>query len=125
MARACAEAGAKAIALFDANQDLGDASAAELHAKTGLPVTFYKVDVRDGGAINAAVQSVCNTYGVPDVLVNSAGIADSNLPAETYDAAMFRRLVDINLTGSFLMSQAGQWDLVFLSNVFCLCVIFW
>ncbi|KKY30422.1 putative d-arabinitol 2-dehydrogenase [Diaporthe ampelina] len=106
MARACAEAGAKAIALFDANQDLGDASAAELHAKTGLPVTFYKVDVRDGGAINAAVQSVSDTYGVPDVLVNSAGIADSNLPAETYDAAMFRRLVDINLTGSFLMSQA-------------------
>ncbi|KAL1862647.1 hypothetical protein Daus18300_008445 [Diaporthe australafricana] len=106
MARACAEAGAKAIALFDANQDLGDASAAELHQKTGLPVTFYKVDVRDGGAINAAVQAVGEAYGVPDVLINSAGIADSNLPAETYDAAMFRRLVDINLTGSFLMSQA-------------------
>lgn len=106
MARACAEAGAKAIALFDANQDLGDTSAAELHAKTGLPVTFYKVDVRDGGAINAAVQSVAKTYGTPDVLINSAGIADSNLPAENYDAAMFRRLVDINLTGSFLMSQA-------------------
>ncbi|KAI3394398.1 hypothetical protein diail_2810 [Diaporthe ilicicola] len=106
MARACAEAGAKAIALFDANQDLGDASAAELHNKTGLPVTFYKVDVRDGAAINAAVQSVGETYGVPDVLVNSAGIADSNLPAESYDAAMFRRLVDINLTGSFLVSQA-------------------
>lgn len=106
MARACAEAGAKAIALFDANKDLGDTSAAELHAKTGLPVTFYKVDVRDGGAINAAVQSVVKTYGTPDVLINSAGIADSNLPAENYDAAMFRRLVDINLTGSFLMSQA-------------------
>ncbi|ROW03048.1 hypothetical protein VMCG_05706 [Cytospora schulzeri] len=106
MARACAEAGAKAIALFDANQDLGDASAAELHKKTGLPVTFFKVDVRDQGAINAAVQSVCDLYGAPDVLVNSAGIADSNIPAETYDAAMFRRLIDINLTGSFLMSQA-------------------
>ncbi|KAK5661972.1 hypothetical protein OQA88_10083 [Cercophora sp. LCS_1] len=106
MARACAEAGAKAIAIFDANQDLGDEAAAELHQKTGLPVSFFRVDVRDGNAINAAVQNVVDLYGAPDVLVNSAGIADSNIKAETYDPAMFRRLIDINLTGSFLMSQA-------------------
>ncbi|KAK4241473.1 hypothetical protein C8A03DRAFT_30334 [Achaetomium macrosporum] len=106
MARACAEAGAKAIAIFDANQDLGDEAAAELHQKTGLPVSFFKVDVRDGNAINAAVQNVVDLYGTPDVLVNSAGIADSNIPAETYDPAMFRRLIDINLNGSFLMAQA-------------------
>lgn len=106
MARACAEAGAKAIAIFDANQQLGDESAAELHQKTGLPVSFFKVDVRDGDAINAAVQNVVELYGAPDVLVNSAGIADSNIKAETYDSAMFRRLIDINLTGSFLMSQS-------------------
>ncbi|KAK5987871.1 Mannitol 2-dehydrogenase [Cladobotryum mycophilum] len=107
MARACAEAGAKAIVIFDANQELGDASAAELHQKSGgLPVSFFKVDVRDGAAINAAVDSVVEMYGAPDVLVNAAGIADSNIKAETYDPAMFRRLIDINLTGSFLMSQA-------------------
>ncbi|KAK3998352.1 hypothetical protein QBC44DRAFT_3243 [Cladorrhinum sp. PSN332] len=106
MARACAEAGAKAVVIFDANQDLGDESAAELHQKTGLPVSFFKVDVRDGHAIDAAVQNVVDLYGPPDVLVNSAGIADSNIKAETYDPAMFRRLIDINLTGSFLMSQS-------------------
>lgn len=106
MARACAEAGARAIVIFDANQQLGDESAAELHGKTGLPVTFFKVDVRDGDAITAAIDSVEELYGAPDVLVNSAGIADSNIKAETYDPAMFRRLVDINLTGSFLMAQA-------------------
>ncbi|KAK9424388.1 putative D-arabinitol 2-dehydrogenase [Seiridium unicorne] len=106
MARACAEAGAKALVIFDANQELGDESASELHGKTGLPVTFFKVDVRDGAAINAAVESVVSLYGAPDVLINSAGIADSNIKAETYDPAMFRRLIDINLTGSFLMSQA-------------------
>ncbi|KAI1325059.1 short chain dehydrogenase [Xylariaceae sp. FL0255] len=106
MARACAEAGAKALVIFDVNQELGDESAAELHQKTGLPVSFFKVDVRDGAAINAAVEACVETYGVPDVLINSAGIADSNIKAETYDPAMFRRLIDINLTGSFLMSQA-------------------
>lgn len=106
MARACAEAGAKAIIIFDANQDLGDEAAAELHDKSGLPVSFFKVDVRDGAAINAAVDSVVDMYGAPDVLVNAAGIADSNIKAETYDPAMFRRLIDINLTGTFLMSQS-------------------
>ncbi|KAI9151828.1 NADP-dependent mannitol dehydrogenase [Paramyrothecium foliicola] len=106
MARACAEAGAKAVIIFDANQELGDQAAAELHEKSGLPVSFFKVDVRDGAAINAAVDSVVEMYGAPDVLVNSAGIADSNIKAETYDPAMFRRLIDINLTGTFLMSQA-------------------
>jgi short subunit dehydrogenase len=81
MARACAEAGAKNIVIFDANQELGDEAAAELYQKTKIPVSFYKVDVRDGNAINAAVDRVCETYGVPDVLVNSAGIAEYVLPS--------------------------------------------
>ncbi|GLI78808.1 hypothetical protein PoHVEF18_007129 [Penicillium ochrochloron] len=106
MARACAEAGAKNIVIFDANQELGDEAAAELHDKTGLPISFYRVDVRDAAAITASVEACVEKYGVPDVLINSAGIADSNIKAETYDVAMFRRLIDINLTGSFLMSQA-------------------
>lgn len=31
----------------------------------------------------------------------------SNIPAETYDMAMFRRLIDINLNGSFVCAQAA------------------
>lgn len=106
MAEALCEAGAKAMIIFDANQELGDQSAAELHERTGVPVHFYKVDVRDGGAIIEAVNAVVENYGAPDVLINSAGIADSNIKAEDYDHAMFRRLIDINLNGSFLVAQA-------------------
>lgn len=78
MARACVEAGAKAIIIFDANQELGDKSAAELHQLTGskIPVEFAKVDVRDGKAIDDAINSVVEKYGAPDVLINSAGIAE-------------------------------------------------
>ncbi|KAE8356808.1 hypothetical protein BDV28DRAFT_126573 [Aspergillus coremiiformis] len=106
MARGCIEAGAKKIVIFDVNQELGDEAVTELHDQTGLPISFYKVDVRDADAINAAMEACIEKYGVPDVLVNAAGIADSNIKAETYDVAMFRRMIDINLTGSFLMSQA-------------------
>ena len=78
MARACIEVGAKAIIIFDANQQLGDESAAELHKLTGskIPVEFSKVDVRDGQAIDDAVQAVVAKYGAPDVLINSAGVAE-------------------------------------------------
>lgn len=106
IAEACAASGAKTIIIFDANQQLGDESAAELHKRTGVPVQFYKVDVRDGGAIIEAVNAVVEQFGAPDVLINSAGIADSNIKAEEYDHGMFRRLIDINLTGSFLTAQA-------------------
>ena len=78
MARACVEAGAKAIIIFDANQELGDESAAELHKLTGskVPIDFAKVDVRDGQAIDDAIAAVVEKYGAPDVLINSAGIAE-------------------------------------------------
>jgi len=108
MARACVEAGAKAVVILDANQELGDIAVEQLHKLTGnaVPVSFFKVDVRDGDAISAAIDAVVAKYGAPDVLINSAGIADSNIKAEEYDANMFRRLIDINLTGTFLISQA-------------------
>ncbi|KUJ12445.1 putative D-arabinitol 2-dehydrogenase [Mollisia scopiformis] len=90
MAQACAEA------------------VAELHKLTGdsVPVAFYNVDVRDENAITESIAAIVKAYGVPDVLINSAGIADSNMPAETYDTKKFARLIDINLNGSFLMAQA-------------------
>ncbi|KAF3164962.1 hypothetical protein TWF106_009915 [Orbilia oligospora] len=37
----------------------------------------------------------------------SAGIADSNIKAEEYPLDKFRRLIDINLTGSFICAQAA------------------
>ncbi|PFH57127.1 hypothetical protein XA68_15478 [Ophiocordyceps unilateralis] len=106
MARACAEAGAGAIIIFDANEQLGEQAAAELHSQSGVPVAYCTVDVRRAEAIDSAVRDVVDRWGVPDVLVNAAGIADSNIKAENYDPQMFRRLIDINLTGTFLMSTA-------------------
>ena len=78
MARACIEAGAKSIIIFDANQENGDKAAAELDALTGGAVTvaFSLIDVRDGNAVTEAVNAVVEKFGTPDVLINSAGIAE-------------------------------------------------
>ncbi|MCJ1387592.1 hypothetical protein MMC18_000435 [Xylographa bjoerkii] len=129
MAQALAEVGIKAIALIDVQQEIGDAAASELHESTGIPVQFYKVDIRDEKAIAEVVIKVTKEFGSLDVMINSAGIAEydpphswtgtliqelinvpsSNIKAEEYDTVMFRRLIDINVTGAFLVAQAcGQ-----------------
>lgn len=106
MAQALAEVGIAGIAIMDVQQELGERSAQALSEQTGIDVRFYKVDVRDGHAINQAVQDVKDHYGSIDVLISAAGIADSNIKAENYDTEKFRRLLDINITGSFLVAQS-------------------
>lgn len=39
-------------------------------------------------------------------------LCSSNVKAETYDAEKFRRLLDINITGSFLVSQAAAQAMI-------------
>lgn len=76
MSQALAEAGAKAIALLDVKQELGDAAAAELHSTTGIPVRFYNVDVRDEKAIADVTAKVTADWGSIDIVINSAGIVE-------------------------------------------------
>ncbi|KAL8865336.1 MAG: hypothetical protein Q9174_006941, partial [Haloplaca sp. 1 TL-2023] len=106
MAQALAESGASSIALLDLKQELGETAASELSSSAKIPVKFYKADVTDAEASSKAIDEVVSTFGSVDILVNSAGIVNSNIKAEDYDIAMFRRLMDINLTGSFIVSQA-------------------
>lgn len=107
MSEALCEVGCKAIAIMDVLQEHGDSAALELNKKYNIPAAFYKVDVRDAEAVKEVMTSIAADLGSVDVLLCSAGIADSNMPAETYDIERFRRLIDINLTGTFLCAQAA------------------
>jgi NAD(P)-dependent dehydrogenase (short-subunit alcohol dehydrogenase family) len=107
MAQALCEAGASGIAILDVLKQHGDAAAAELYEKCGTPAHFYQVDVRNAEAVHEVIANVVSEFGRIDVLINSAGIADSNIKAEDYDTEMFRRLLDINITGTFLTAQAA------------------
>ena len=76
MSQALAEAGAKATAILDVKQDLGDRAAADLHDTTGIPTQFYKVDVCDETAIANVVAKVKNDLGSVDIVINSAGVVE-------------------------------------------------
>ncbi|KAF2494513.1 NAD(P)-binding protein [Lophium mytilinum] len=105
MAQAMAEVGAKGIAIIDQKRDIGVPAAEELSAQTGVDVRFYQVDIRDSAQIAGAVKDIKEHYGQIDVLVNSAGIADSNIPAETYEDDMWEKTIDINLNGAFKIGR--------------------
>ncbi|KIT16888.1 SDR family NAD(P)-dependent oxidoreductase [Jannaschia aquimarina] len=63
-------------------------------------------DVTDEASIAEALAATERDLGAPSILVHSAGIAGSNAPVTDYDPAEFRRIVDVNLTGTFLVNRA-------------------
>lgn len=63
-------------AVVDVQTDVGDKAAQELGEQTGVDVRYYRVDVRDGGAMGQTVQGVEEHYSTIDILVNATGIAE-------------------------------------------------
>lgn len=107
MAQGLAEAGVKSIALFDANKDTGPEAVDILTNAVGSGVTFHFVDVRKETDIKKAVEDTIKLHGPIDIVVNAAGIAPSNLKAETYDVDEFRRVLDVNLWGTFIINKTA------------------
>ena len=63
------------------------------------------VDVSDWEQVERA-RTATLARGPVDIVVNSAGIAGPAAPLDNYDIAMWRRIIDINLTGTFLVNRA-------------------
>jgi NAD(P)-dependent dehydrogenase (short-subunit alcohol dehydrogenase family) len=62
-------------------------------------------DVTDEERVEAFARRVQERFGRVDVVVNNAGISCIQRATDT-SAAQFRRVVDVNLTGAFLVSRA-------------------
>lgn len=70
--------------------------------------SYYLLDIRDEDKVEAVVKEIFEKEGDLDVLVNNAG-GNFVSPAVAMSAKGFRTVIDINLTGTFLMSRAvGQ-----------------
>ncbi|MBP2364380.1 GolD/DthD family dehydrogenase [Pseudonocardia parietis] len=78
---------------------------ADLTDVTGC-ASAHRVDVADPDAVDACVREVVDRHGRLDILVNSAGIALLD-PALELGIEAWRRTLDVNLTGSWLMAQAA------------------
>lgn len=63
------------------------------------------MDVRDAGAVNAAVEDTVRSLGSLDILVANAGVVSTG-PVENVTDEIWNQLVDTNLTGVFHLLRA-------------------
>jgi NAD(P)-dependent dehydrogenase (short-subunit alcohol dehydrogenase family) len=96
-----AKAGARVVA-GSTNPDKVSAIKAEL----GEGHDATPINVADERSVVAAVDFAAKRFGRLDVVVNAAGVIKRQASLEM-SAEEFRRIVDVNLTGSFLVAQAA------------------
>ncbi|KAJ8098494.1 hypothetical protein POJ06DRAFT_302436 [Lipomyces tetrasporus] len=106
MAEGLCAAGLSGIAILDLQSDLGESACEQLYSEYGVSARFYRLDVRDEGAVQNAMESIVRDLGKIDILILSAGVAD-HVHAENYSPAKFHRVIDINLNASFVCAQAA------------------
>jgi NAD(P)-dependent dehydrogenase (short-subunit alcohol dehydrogenase family) len=98
-----AEEGAN-IACLDLAEELNEAVAAECR-DLGVEATAWKCNVTDKENITNIVNTVMKNWGRIDILVASAGIYTGS-PLPEVSLMQWQRVIDINLTGTFLSNQA-------------------
>jgi NAD(P)-dependent dehydrogenase (short-subunit alcohol dehydrogenase family) len=79
--------------------------------KRGVPVLAIAGDVSLERDVDRIHRQVIEAFGRADVLVNNAGISSIH-PALEIDVAEWRRVMDVNLLGPFLMCRAFGRDMV-------------
>lgn len=95
------------VALVDVDAGALDAVASELGG--GDSVLALPADVRDEAAIEGAVASAVGAWGGLDIVVGNAGVqlAGQDDRADRLSLEVWRRTIDINLTGMFLICKHG------------------
>ncbi|WP_433714448.1 glucose 1-dehydrogenase [Nocardia sp. CA-084685] len=108
-ARGMGAAHARALVAEDARVLLGDIldeEGAALAKEIGDNAAYVHLDVREKQQWQDAVAEAVQCFGSLNVLVNNAGIVNGNLLVD-FELAEWRKIIDINLTGTFLGMQAA------------------
>lgn len=103
IAHAYAAAGAN-LSIVANDEDVA-AAAEELRQRCGRPVRAVVADIAEPSSLNGLFEEI----GRIDVLVNNAGLELMTRIDDAADEveAIFRRILDINVTGTFLVSRAA------------------
>ena len=81
--------------------------AAAGHPETGKDegLTSHRVDVSDSSKVEAALEELVSRLGVPDILINNAGIIADDFASEL-SVEDWERVLKVNLSGTFIPCKA-------------------
>ncbi|HTY16513.1 MAG TPA: glucose 1-dehydrogenase [Myxococcota bacterium] len=105
IARRLAAEGADVALTYTKGADAA-ASVVEKLEGFGRKAIAIRADAADARAVQAAVEATVTAFGRLDILVNNAGTADPK-PFEENSIEELDRLVDINVRGVFVATQAA------------------
>ena len=102
IARGLAQAGARVV-INARNAEKLERAVATLVGE-GLAASGCRFDLINGAEVRERVAALEQEVGRIDILVNNAGIQRRS-PLEQFDEKLWREVLDINLTGLFLVTQ--------------------
>ncbi|MFC7078451.1 MULTISPECIES: SDR family NAD(P)-dependent oxidoreductase [Haloarcula] len=110
IAQKFADEGASVVVNYRSAADLAEEVVSEIEADGGEAVAV-QADVSNYDEVAAMVEATVEEFGSLDVLVNNAGIVETD-PAEEFDIETWRRVVDVDLTGTFICSQLAAKEMI-------------
>ena len=72
-----------------------------------IKVLTHPCDIRDPHDVDALFRAARRQFKRLDILINNAGIAHTNLPVEKLPFPVWKDVLETNLTGTFLVTQAA------------------
>ena len=101
MARRFAAEGAR-VAAIDVRVD----EARRVARVIGASAIAIEADVSSAAAVAQSVERTIDAFGVPDIVVNNAGVTHRNRPILEVDEETFDRIFDVNVKSIFHMVRA-------------------
>ncbi|SLM12966.1 3-oxoacyl-(Acyl-carrier-protein) reductase [uncultured spirochete] len=129
--KSLAERGAK-VAIF-ARHAPDRASIKQVFAGLSERIIAVPVDITKKETIKQGLSIVMNTWGIPHVLINNAGLdtqpsapPEVSGPFENFPDEVFREVVEVNLVGTFLccqvigaeMAKAGRGSIINIGSIY-------
>ncbi|WP_135305548.1 SDR family NAD(P)-dependent oxidoreductase [Haloarcula amylovorans] len=108
IAQKLAGEGASVVVNYRSSKERAESVVDEIRMEGGEAVTV-QADVSNYDEVVAIVNATVEEFGSLDILVNNAGIVITE-SAEEFDIDDWRRVIDIDLTGTFICSQIAAQD---------------
>ena len=86
--------------------DINSANVQRVADALGANAKAFTCDVANGAQIHELVEHCVATFGIPDIVVNNAGITHPNSPMTDVDEATFDRVFAVNVKSIYHMTQA-------------------